>query len=142
LIFINYDVMSSQTEINLTTALEIDLFEDIKFGDLKMDNNNIFTEDTDYYEYCLDIEIENFKPTFKEIQEQKKKIEEKQGCEVSLSFRYADIKTVIKFELNNKKFEKTYMYYCNSPMGINISQIWEQVWEQEQEEETEEDDEN
>tara|TARA_Y100001938_G_scaffold125721_1_gene176965 strand:- start:39 stop:434 length:396 start_codon:yes stop_codon:yes gene_type:complete len=117
--------MTTELPINLKTALEIDLFEDIKFGDLKIGDNHLFTEDTDYYDICLDIEIENFEPTFKEIQEQKKKIEEKQGCEVSLSFRYADIKTVIKFELNNKKFEKTYIYYCNSPMGINISQIWE-----------------
>ena len=118
--------MNSQTQktyetmLTLDTVLKIDLFDDIKFGDLKIDNNNIFTTDTDYYEYCLDIEIQGI------INE-------------DLPEWYCSCK--ITFELNNKKFEKLYEYHNSSPMALYMLEIWEQIRESEEDEEDEEDEE-
>lgn len=51
--------MSHRIPISLNDALELDLFEDIKFGELKMGDTYIFDKDTDYYDLFLDIEVEN-----------------------------------------------------------------------------------
>jgi hypothetical protein len=94
--------MTTELPISLNTAMKIDLFEDIKFGDLK----DLFTEDTDYNDLCLDIEIEDINNK-------------------DLPDWYCSSK--ITFELNDKKFEKLYEYHNSSAMALYMLEIWECV---------------
>ncbi len=113
--------MTTELPISLKTAMKINLFEDIKFGDLKIGDNHLFTEDTDYYDLDLDIEIEDI------INE-------------DLPEWYCSSK--ITFELNNKKFEKLYKYHNSSAMALYMLEIWECVEIYNAEEEDEEDEED
>lgn len=111
--------MSHRIPISLNDALELDLFEDIKFGELKMGDTYIFDKDTDYYDLFLDIEVES-------------------NVVKDISAYMCSCK--ITFELNDKKYEKIYEYHNSSPMALTILNLYDMIeeWNEEEEEENKE----
>ncbi len=92
--------------ITLTTALELDLFENIEYKYLKKLLNIGVDASIDYDEYDFEVEIENIPDDT---------IEAWECC------------TRITFEIEDKKYEKLYTYNNSSITALQFANLYEEI---------------
>ncbi len=94
--------MSYTNCISLTTALKLDLFDDIKYIHLK----DLLTKSMDWDEYDFEVKIEDLPNEYKKI-----------GY---------DRRTKFTFTLGYTEFEKIYLYGAGSVRAFQIDELWEE----------------